>query len=174
MLTDQQFVKAKQFIFRQGRLLDRKYFLYHFENGPREAVLDVLKCYKNGDGGFGHGLEPDVMCPASTAICTEIAMVYLDDLGVTEGKIVDNTETWVIAAQQEDGSMSHPKAELVAYPYAPWWEDDSGSGLALAAFIRPDNARLPPHPPSPPAPAPGESGCTHPSPCTVPPPLPAR
>jgi hypothetical protein len=135
MLTDEQLAKAKEFIFRHGRLLDRKYFLFHFESGPREAVLDVLRCYQNDDGGFGHGLEPDVMCPASTAICTEVAMAYLDGLGAVEGTIVDDMENWIAAAQQEDGSMSHPKRDLVTYPHGPWWEDDSGSGLALAGFL---------------------------------------
>lgn len=135
MLSDEQLAKAKEFIFRHGRLLDRQYFLFHFENGPREPVLEALRCYQNTDGGFGHGLEPDVMCPASTAICTEVAMAYLDGLGVTEGKIVDESENWIITSQQEDGSMSHPKADVVAYPHGSWWEDDSGSGLALAAFL---------------------------------------
>ena len=135
MLNDHQFTKAKDFVFRHGRLLDRKYFLFHFESGPREPVLDVLRCYQNPDGGFGHGLEPDVMCPASTAISTEVAMAYLDGLGVTEGKIVDDLENWVIAAQQADGSMSHPKPDVVAYPHGPWWEGDSGSSLALAGFL---------------------------------------
>jgi len=135
MLTDKQLADAKQFIFRHGRLLDRKYFLFHFENGSRQAVLDVLGCYQNNDGGFGHGLEPDVMCPASTAICTEVAMAYLDDLGIVEGKIVDDMENWIIATQQRDGSMLHPKSDLVAYPHGPWWENDSGSGLALAGFL---------------------------------------
>ena len=69
------------------------------------------------------------------AICTEIAMAYLDGLGAIKGKIVDDTENWIIAAQQKDGSMSHPKSDLVAYPHGPWWEDDSGSGLALAGFL---------------------------------------
>jgi len=135
VLTDQQLAKAKEFIFRHGRLLDRKCFLFHFEGAPQEAVLDVLKCYQNADGGFGHGLEPDMMCPASTAICAEVAMAYLDGLGVTEGKIVDELERWIVSAQKEDGSILHPKSEVVAYPHGPWWEDDSGSGLALAGFL---------------------------------------
>jgi len=87
MLTDRLLAKAKAFIFRHGRLLDRKYFLFHFEHGSREAVLRVLACYQNDDGGFGHGLDPDIMCPSSTAVCTEIAIAYLDGLGMTEGKL---------------------------------------------------------------------------------------
>jgi hypothetical protein len=135
MLTTEQLARAKEFVFRHGRLLDRKYFLFHFEGGLRKSVLDLLRCYQNDDGGFGHGLDPDVMCPASTAICTEIGMSYLDGLGVTEGSIVDDTENWITAAQQEDGSMLHPKPDVVAYPHGPWWENDSGSGLALAGFL---------------------------------------
>jgi hypothetical protein len=98
-------------------------------------VLEVLKCYQNPDGGFGHGLEPDVMSPASTAICTEVAMAYLDGLGVTDGPMVDDMMHWIDDALQADGSILHPVADVLAYPHGEWFEDDSGSALTLAGFL---------------------------------------
>lgn len=38
MVTEEQLAKAKEFIFRHGRLLDRKYFLFHFGGGPGTAA----------------------------------------------------------------------------------------------------------------------------------------
>jgi len=42
MLSEDQREKCRQFIYRHGRLPDRKRYAYHFEGGDREAVLDVL------------------------------------------------------------------------------------------------------------------------------------
>ena len=70
MVTREQFEKALQFIYRYGDLLARKRFAFHFEEGSKQAVLDTLNSYQNDDGGFGNGLELDVMCPESSGICT--------------------------------------------------------------------------------------------------------
>ncbi|MCZ6677923.1 MAG: hypothetical protein O7E52_11805 [Candidatus Poribacteria bacterium] len=51
--VQEQFDKAKHFIYRYGRLLDRKRFAYHFESGSLDAVIEALACYQNPDGGSG-------------------------------------------------------------------------------------------------------------------------
>jgi hypothetical protein len=135
LLTQDQFEKSKMFIFRYGRLLDRKRFMYHFENGSKDEVLQVLSCYQNSDGGFGHGLEMDVTCPASTAICAEVAMGFLDEIGITKGKIIDLLEKWILSSQKSDGTMYNPEEKVKAYPHGWWWEGDSGGTLSLARFL---------------------------------------
>jgi len=136
MITEEQFGKAKQFIFRHGRLFDRKRFLYHFEDGSRDEVLAALMCYQNEDGGFGHGLEMDVLCPVSSPICTETAMYYLEDLGVTEGEVVDRLENWILSSQQEDGTLPHPVDQVTLYPHGGWWlNDDKDRVLSLAGLL---------------------------------------
>jgi len=134
MLSNEQFDKARQFIFRQGRLIDRKRFLYHFADGPRDAVVQVLACYQNPDGGFGHGLELDVMCPASTLVCTELAMFYLDELGVTTGPIVDRIEGWISPAIIEN-RVPYPADDVMAYPHGEWWEGDAGNPLSIVGML---------------------------------------
>lgn len=47
-------------------------------------------------------------------------MAHLDDLGVTDGEMVDGIEGWIAGTQQEDGSTFHPETTLKAYPHAPW------------------------------------------------------
>ena len=134
MLTPDQFKAARNFIFRHGRLIDKKRFLYHFADGAADAVLKALACYQNLDGGFGYGLELDVTCPASTNICTEMAMFYLDELGVTEGEVVDRIEEWITVRHLE-GKCLHPKEDVLAYPHGGWWEDASGSSLSLIGML---------------------------------------
>ena len=102
-------------------MFDRKRFSFHFENGSRAAALDALLCYQNPDGGFGHGIELDVLCPASTPIGAEVAMCYLEDLGVQEGEVVDRLENWILAAQQDDGTIPNPEDKIKLYPHGPWW-----------------------------------------------------
>jgi len=69
MITPEQFEKARQFIYRQGDLLTRRRFAFHFEQGSNQPVLQALACYQNDDGGFGNGLELDITCPESSGIC---------------------------------------------------------------------------------------------------------
>ena len=65
--TDAQ-ASARAFIVAHARPLERAWYAYQFESGPAEAVLDTLAAFQNADGGFGHGLEPDVQLPNSSAI----------------------------------------------------------------------------------------------------------
>src|SRR4029450_534973 len=49
-----------------GRALpDRRGFEVLFDGGDAEAVLAALSGYRNADGGYGHGLEPDLRAPES-------------------------------------------------------------------------------------------------------------
>jgi len=70
---DNEFAAGRTFILRQGRLLERRLLAACFEGGPAAGVVDALRGYRNDDGGFGHGLEPDKRCPASLPIDVEVA-----------------------------------------------------------------------------------------------------
>lgn len=136
MITQEQFDKAKQFIFRHGRLFDRKRFSFHFEDGSSKSALESLLCYQNPDGGFGHGIELDVLCPASTAIGAETAMYYLEDLGIKDGEKIDRLENWILSAQQDNGTVPHPENEIKLYPHGPWWlGDDDIRVFSLAGML---------------------------------------
>lgn len=136
MLTTDAFGKAKQFIYRHGRLLDRKRFAYHFEGGSRQAVLEALACYQNGDGGFGHGLELDVMCPQSNPICTEVGLAILLECDASASPIAQHAERWVLASQHESGELLNPEDDIREYPHGDWWlGTDDIRVLAIAGFL---------------------------------------
>lgn len=135
MFSDAAFQKSKQFIYRHGRLIDRKRFAYHFESGEASDVMAALACYQNEDGGFGHGLEMDLMCPESTVAATEIACLLLEEFGVQEGEMVEGIERWCLSSV--DG-FPQPPSELTAYPHGPWWADPEGHTLhflTIAGFL---------------------------------------
>jgi hypothetical protein len=59
------FATAEEFMATHARLLDRRRLDVLLGSGPPEALLDALAAYRNEDGGFGWGLEPDLRSPGS-------------------------------------------------------------------------------------------------------------
>lgn len=72
--------RARRFLVREGRLLDRRIFECRFEGGSSRLVLDALRAYRNVDGGFGHALEPDLRAAESQPINAEIALQVMDEV----------------------------------------------------------------------------------------------
>ncbi|ASC71834.1 hypothetical protein XM38_027880 [Halomicronema hongdechloris C2206] len=136
-LTQQQLTSARGLIFCQGRLLERQLYRYVFEEGERQACLKALLAYQNPDGGFGNGLEPDLLCPGSSAIGAETALFILDLLDYQEPQIILPLLDWLAANQDETGGMRHPPQGFEQYPHQPWWEgDDAERVLVLATQLK--------------------------------------
>jgi len=124
-LDHDAFGRARAFLER-GRALEAAAFAHALEDGPAWRVLDALAGFQNPDGGFGHGLEPDLMCGASSALATSVALRRLaevaapgehalvaDALAWTRRSIDEQTRTWRIVP---------PEAEEA--PHAPWWDQE--------------------------------------------------
>jgi hypothetical protein len=132
-----QIKKIKEFIFKNGRLLERKLFSFFFEKGSIDEVIKVLVAYQNSDGGFGNGIEPDLLCPDSTAIGAETAMYYLDLLNYVDNEITDQLFSWIIKEQNEEGYINHPPKNMNNYPFQEWWGGpDDLRILALSGFLK--------------------------------------
>jgi hypothetical protein len=141
ILSEKQLEKAGTFIFQHGRLLERQLYAYLFQDGTKEACIKALLAYQNADGGFGNGIEPDLLCPDSTAIGAETAMGILDLLDADgvghDDEIVAPLVKWITANQDERGVIPHPPARLLDYPHQPWWENgDDLRILTLAGLLR--------------------------------------
>jgi hypothetical protein len=129
--------QVKDFIFKNGRLLERKLFSYFFENGDKEDVIKALIAYQNSDGGFGNGIEPDLLCPDSTAIGAETSLYILDILETQNNDIVNKIAKWVVNSQNSEGYIDHPPKNLEEYPYQPWWKNpDNIRIFVIAAFLK--------------------------------------
>ncbi|TET58166.1 MAG: hypothetical protein E3J52_09100 [Promethearchaeota archaeon] len=136
-LSKNQVKKIKDFVFKNGRLLERNLFLYFFENGNKDAVIKALLAYQNLDGGFGNGIEPDLLCPDSTAIGAETAMYILDLLEYVDNEITDHLFAWIIKEQNEEGYINHPPKNLYNYPFQEWWSNpDDLRIFALSGFLK--------------------------------------
>ena len=112
--------QARDFVHANGVLWERALWDYLFDDGPLERVHQCLLCYKNPDGGWGHGMEHDVKAPMSNPLALEFLLTVIRDTGLPIGNLFDGTPQWVERIQQPDGSLANP-TDLLDYPHAPWW-----------------------------------------------------
>jgi len=128
-LSGEAFARARRFLMAEARPLERALFAHRFEGGPAEAVWAELAHYRNDDGGFGHGLEPDLRTPHSSALATSDALGTLQALGCpAEHALVRGAVQWLLAAYDERAAVWRVVPEGANdYAHAPWWHDEDGS-----------------------------------------------
>ncbi|MDQ1518651.1 MAG: hypothetical protein QOE80_4481 [Actinomycetota bacterium] len=126
-MTTDIFTAGRAFLQREGRLLERRLFATAFEGAPPSGVVDALRGFRNPDGGFGHGLEPDKRCPDSLPIDVEGA---LEALLVAGPAAVDEATPMVLAAcdwlgrvAAPDGAVALSFPVMESYPRAEHWSD---------------------------------------------------
>ena len=97
--------------------------------------MKVLTGYQNHDGGFGNGIEPDLLCPDSTAIGAETALYILDLLESKGNNISKDLIKWILKAQNKEGYINHPPENLFKYPYQSWWKNPDDNRIFVLAGI---------------------------------------
>jgi hypothetical protein len=123
---DNSFTAGRDFIRREGRLLERRLFAVCFEDAGPAGTVEVLRGYRNDDGGFGHGLEPDKRCPDSLPIDVEVALQALVTAGAAGQSLVDGACEYlakVAAAADQAGAVPLAFRVIEAYPRAAHWTD---------------------------------------------------
>ncbi len=123
MLSRAAFERAADFMRERARPLERALFAYHFNGGSRTNVLAALVPYQNHDGGFGHGLEPDVRTPASSVIATITALDILRRVRADEDTPGLPAALAYLVEQYDVERDRWPIAppEVDDAPHAPWW-----------------------------------------------------
>jgi hypothetical protein len=136
---------GRDFLLREGRLLERRLFAVRFEGAAAHAVVDAVRAYQNDDGGFGHALEPDKRCPDSTPLDVEMALTALVDAGARSGDdVAEMTRRacdWLASVTTPDGAVPlcfpvierYPRAEhMTDWTYRP----DLNPTAGLVALLR--------------------------------------
>ncbi|HEX9035741.1 MAG TPA: hypothetical protein VF808_02000 [Ktedonobacterales bacterium] len=133
--TTVDMIKAAEFIWRTGRLLDRRRFAALFLGEPSEAVVKALGSYQNADGGFGNGLEPDIRAPLSQPVPTWTALFILDEAGgfaePTGAPLVMRACDYLRTITTSEGGVPFVLPSVREYPRAPWWETEDSPRAAL-------------------------------------------
>jgi hypothetical protein len=140
---------TRDYLLTRGRLLERQCYLALFEQGPVEMALKALSAYQNSDGGFGSGIEPDLLTPASTGIGLETACFYLDILSRTRQEqdqimtLLQRARDWVERQTEESGPCMVMPKDLDHYPHQTWWlSPDQTRLLSIAGYLAKFNLPL--------------------------------
>ena len=122
---------SKEFIYdevlplikEKSRMLDYYLIQSLFENKDNEIVSE-LKKYQNQDGGFGHGLEPDVQMPNSSILATEVAikaLSFVKNYTIKEEMIKNIVSFLEKSYDQKKRRFFIVTKEVNDYPHAVWW-----------------------------------------------------
>ncbi|MDI1463704.1 hypothetical protein QEZ54_22225 [Catellatospora sp. KI3] len=131
-MTDDVLGAGRAFLDREGRLVERRLTAVLFDGDDPAGVIDAVRAYRNADGGFGHGLEPDKRCPASLPIDVEFALDVL--LAVGHGRpgwyaepgvaaLVGGACDWLGSVAAPDGAVPLAFPVMEGYPRAEHWAD---------------------------------------------------
>ena len=118
---------AQQFLAARGRILDRRRFERLFLGGDPEPVRDAVAAYRNADGGFGYGLEPDGRTPGSQPAATEQALRILHQADAWDDELVRGACDQLQATAPAEGGAVFVAPNVEGWPAAPWWQPQDGA-----------------------------------------------
>ena len=125
------FEAAADFLAGHGRVLDRRVFERLFSGGAAEPVRDAVAAYRNADGGFGHGLEPDCRAAASQPAAVEMALRLLDLADAWDERLVGDAVDWLVTVEPAAGGAAFVQPTVAEGPHAPWWVAAEGNPASL-------------------------------------------
>lgn len=103
-----------------ARVLEQRLFSYHFLNGDPDPVETALDAYRNEDGGYGHGLVPDLRGPVSQPLHTGHALRVLDAVERCGGQRVERVCRYLTSVSTADGALPAVRPSQRGYPVAPF------------------------------------------------------
>ena len=133
-------VGARNFIYGNARLLEQRVFATLFEGDATNAVVAAVLAYRNADGGFGHGLEPDKRAPPSQPLDVEIAFERLATVDARADQLVTAACDWLSTVAAPTGLVPILMPSVAGYPRAEHWmpdryEPDLNPTAAIAAHV---------------------------------------
>jgi hypothetical protein len=94
-------------------------------------VRQAVAAYRNADGGFGHGLEPDGRAPGSQPAAVELALRNLDDADAWDEDLAAGACDWLQASVPAEGGAVFVLDAIRGWPHAPWWVPEDGGPASL-------------------------------------------
>ncbi len=125
-LTQDAFKQAQTFVNSAARPLEAARFAMVVSDASQEWVLSELAAFQNEDGGFGHGLEPDLQLADSSVLATTVALQILRELGAgSNNELVQGAMRYLLNTYDETAkAWPFIPANSDDAPHAPWWQYD--------------------------------------------------
>jgi hypothetical protein len=128
---------ASDFMATHARLLDRRRFDVLFRGAAPDGALAALGAYRNPDGGYGWGLEPDLRSRRSQpGPALHAFEVFEDVLPATTAAAAELCD-WLGSVTLPDGGLPFALPVDDAAGCAPFWAnaDPNVSSLQITAVV---------------------------------------
>ncbi|WP_207782421.1 hypothetical protein [Phytoactinopolyspora limicola] len=129
--------RAAEFMATHARLLDRRRFELLFGDGSTVAALAALAAYRQPDGGYGIGLEPDLRSDSSQPLSALHAFEVFEEIGRDTSPEAVKLCDWLGSVTLVDGGL--PFALPIPDPAgcAPFFVDvdPTESSLHMTAML---------------------------------------
>ena len=125
---------ATRFVHTNARVLERHRLALLKGEADGEPTVQALLAYRNDDGGFGHGLEPDLRAPQSQPAGVQTAMELLHEAGRTgDDRLVAPAAGFLASVTRDDGGVPFVLENAMPHPRGPWWQAADASSLTQTA-----------------------------------------
>lgn len=141
---------ARSFVDTHARVLDRRRFARLVGGGGSAGVLAALDAYRNADGGYGWGLEPDLRASASQPVGALHALEVLAEVAPAQAPVSASLCEWLDHATLPDGGLPFACAGAAGPGTAPWWAgaDPDVSSLHITTAVCAAALRVAAHDPA--------------------------
>jgi len=138
---------ATAFVATHARILDRRRFHLMLDDGDPDGVLAALDAYRNLDGGFGWGLEPDLRSAESQPAAALHAFEVLGETAPGSTPRAAELCDWLNSISLSDGGLPFALPTGNRAGCAPWWSevDPTISSLQITAAVAAAAHRLARH-----------------------------
>ena len=126
--------QAETFLRTQARPLEQALFATFLRGASEDWALSELAAFQNSDGGFGHGLEPDLQIPGSSILATTVALQRLRELpAAADHPLVVGAMRYLLDTY-DSSALAWPfvPPQVDDAPHAPWWQYDADLSQYLA------------------------------------------
>jgi hypothetical protein len=141
---------AASFLATHARVLDRRRFQLLTGEADPTAALAALNGYRNPDGGYGWGLEPDLRSPESQPGAALHAFEVFEDLAPATAAQAAELCDWLESVCLPDGGLPFALPLTTAAGTAPWWAgaEPTVSSLQITAVTAATAHRVAAHDPA--------------------------
>lgn len=130
---------ARAFVASNARALDRRRFAALVDPSAvaRRAVVDAVGAYRNPDGGYGWGLEPDLRAPESQPAGALHALEAFAGCGAECSSHVASLLDWLSSVSLPGGALPFALPIADASACAPFWvgADSGAPSLQITAAV---------------------------------------
>jgi hypothetical protein len=138
---------AVSFVATHARLLERRRLQCLLGDGTPDDVLAALDAYRNPDGGYGWGLEPDLRSVTSQPVAAMHALEILAEVRDTKSQRAPRLSDWLAEHTLADGGVPFALPHSDTMGNAPHWTgaDTAVSSLMMTAQLAAQAHRLARH-----------------------------